>query len=138
MGWDKVTLRRGIASQLLSLGSIPLQKDLWKGKISGFTSDFSETLNSMEDYAIPDELEYFTSKDFISRVEAKKLEKIDSLINDVVSFYHDKEPSNEVIWHSQAWIDLVNNSFEVLQEHFLNDLMDCNGPEKSWYNKYCR
>lgn len=136
MGWDKRTLRGGIACGLSIVGNTELQKDLWAGRIEGYIGYYDECLNFLEDYGIPECLNEFIAGGFLTEDEASELLEVNRKLEEVIAHFSDKKPSNEEIWKSSQWSNLSKLALKVFDLHFKEDLEEKGEPYVSWIHKY--
>jgi hypothetical protein len=134
MGWTKEVWRHQVASRLLEIGSIELQKDLWLAKLPGYQSDFTEAVNGLESCGIPDFLDNFLEHGFLENSQAQQIRQLDSLIDQTGEYSNPLE--YEQLWKSGLWQEISKLSIAILNDGFVDDLTRPKSPYQTWYSKY--
>lgn len=134
IGWKRDTWRKELAANLFEIGNIALQKDLWLAKIAGYQSDFTEAINNLDSCGVPQYLDEFVSKGFLTASVASRLKSLDNLIGQT-SEYKSKEDF-EKLWQSELWMKISNLALEVVKNFFNEELKDAGTPLHDWILKY--
>jgi hypothetical protein len=134
MSWTRETWRKELASNLFELGNIALQQDLWLAKIPGYQSDFTEAINNLDSCGVPQSLDEFVSKGFITTVAASRLKSLDSLMEQTGEYL--SKDDFEKLWKSVEWQKISDLALGIVKDFFDEELKNAGIPLRDWIHKY--
>ena len=137
MSWDRETWRLNVADMLFEMSNVNFQEAIWTGKIPGLTHSFSELICNLEDYAIPDGLNWFVNQKICTRDEAECLNLISKRIDELIKKYPriTDWDVNKII-ANEEWLAIVSTSKTLFDDDFKSDFVS-NNKNKNLVEEWC-